>query len=123
MGPDEFHSHVDNNAFTNRLAQWHLTQAVNLYDELRDRHPEAFATLVSKIGLEPKERDRWQEIADGLVGARYRQGVIEQFTGYFERDDVPIAEWDENDMPRYPKGYHHFNCEPPNCSSSPTVSC
>ena len=112
MGPDEFHSHVDDNAFTNRLAQWHLTQAVNLYDELRGRHPEAFATLVSKIGLEPKERDRWQEIADGLVGARYRQGVIEQFTGYFERDDVPIAEWDENDMPRYPKGYHHFNCEP-----------
>ena len=52
MGPDEFHSHIDNNAFTNRLAQWHLTQAVNLYDELRDRHPEAFAALVSKIGLE-----------------------------------------------------------------------
>ena len=24
MGPDEFHSHIDNNAFTNRLAQWHL---------------------------------------------------------------------------------------------------
>ena len=37
MGPDEFHSHIDNNAFTNRLAQWHLTQAVTLYDELRDR--------------------------------------------------------------------------------------
>jgi len=24
---------------------------------------------------------------------------------------VPIAEWDANDMPRYPTGYHHFNCE------------
>ena len=73
MGPDEFHSHIDNNAFTNRLAQWHLTQAVNLFDELRDQHPEAFAALGSTIGLEPKERDRWQEVADGLVGARYRK--------------------------------------------------
>ena len=63
------------------------------------------------IGLDPTERDRWQEVADGLVAARYRDGVIEQFTGYFERDDVPIAEWDANNMPRYPKGYHHFNCE------------
>ena len=48
MGPDEFHSHVDDNAFTNRLAQWHLTQAVALYDELRDRHPEALAALASR---------------------------------------------------------------------------
>jgi kojibiose phosphorylase len=83
MGPDEFHSHIDNNTFTNRLAQWHLTQTVNLFDELHDRRPEAFAALGSKIGLEPKERDRWQEVADGLVGARYKEGVIEQFTGYF----------------------------------------
>jgi kojibiose phosphorylase len=111
MGPDEFHSHIDNNAFTNRLAQWHLTQAVTLYDELRDGHPEALAALESSIGVDPKERDRWQEVADGLVAARYREGVIEQFTGYFERDDVPIAEWDGNNMPRYPTGYHHFNLE------------
>jgi kojibiose phosphorylase len=38
-------------------------------------------------------------------------GVIEQFAGYFQRTDVPIASWDANDMPRYPEGYHHFNCE------------
>ena len=74
-------------------------------------HPEAIAALESSIGLDPTERDRWQEVADGLVAARYRDGVIEQFTGYFERDDVPITEWDANNMPRYPKGYHHFNCE------------
>ena len=121
MGPDEFHSHIDNNAFTNRLAQWHLTQAVNLFDELRDQHPEAFAALGSKIGLEPKERDRWQEVADGPVGARHREGVIEQFTGYFERDDVPITEWDENNMPRYLKGYNHFNCETTQLLKQPDV--
>ena len=89
MGPDEFHSHVDNNAFTNRLAQWHLPQAAALYDELRDRHPEALAALVSTIGLDSEERDRWHEVADGLVAARYRDGVIEQFTGYFERETCP----------------------------------
>jgi kojibiose phosphorylase len=123
MGPDEFHSHIDNNTFTNRLAQWHLTQAVNLFDELHDRRPEAFAALGSKIGLEPKERDRWQEVADGLVGARYREGVIEQFTGYFERDDVPITEWDENNMPRYRRATTTSTARPPKCSSSPTSSC
>jgi kojibiose phosphorylase len=121
MGPDEFHSHVDNNAFTNRLARWHLTQSVQLHDELRDRYPAAFAAVAAKIGLEPGERDRWLEVAGRLLGAREEHGVIEQFTGYFERDDVPITEWDENDMPRYPKGYHHFNCETTKLIKQPDV--
>ena len=121
MGPDEFHSHIDNNAFTNRLAQWHLEQAVSLYDELRGQYPDTLADVGSRIGLKPDERDRWQEIAGGLVAARQSDGVIEQFTGYFERDDVPITEWDENNMPRYPKGYHHFNCETTKLLKQPDV--
>ena len=121
MGPDEFHSHIDNNAFTNRLAQWHLEQAVSLYDELRGQYPDTLTDVGSRIGLKPEERDRWQEIADGLVAARQSDGVIEQFTGYFERDDVPITEWDENNMPRYPKGYHHFNCETTKLLKQPDV--
>jgi trehalose/maltose hydrolase-like predicted phosphorylase len=59
--------------------------------------------------------------AEVLFGPRSKDGVIEQFTGYFERDDVPIAEWDENDMPRYPQGYHHFNCEPTKLLKQPDV--
>jgi kojibiose phosphorylase len=121
MGPDEFHSHVDNNAFTNRLAQWHLTHAVDLHDDLRDHHPDTLAALASSIGLKSDERDRWQEVADGLVAPRVENGVIEQFTGYFERDDVPITEWDANNMPRYPKGYHHFNCETTKLLKQPDV--
>lgn len=121
MGPDEFHSHVDNNAFTNRLAHWHLMQAVALYDDLGVRHPEVLAAIVSKIGLTRGERDRWLTVARGLLDAERRDGVIEQFTGYFDRDDVPIAEWDENHMPRYPEGYHHFNCETTQLLKQPDV--
>ena len=119
MGPDEFHSHIDNNAFTNRLAQWHLHLAVAVHDDLRATGDVAAVTAA--IGLEPEERDRWQEVADGLVGPRVVDDVIEQFTGYFERDDVPVTEWDENNMPRYPKGYHHFNCETTQLLKQPDV--
>ena len=49
------------------------------------------------------------------------QGLIEQFTGYFEREDVPVTEWDENNMPCYPPGYHHHNCEPTQLLKQPDV--
>ena len=65
-----------------------------------------------RSGSSPTRCDRWREVAERIVDRRDRRpGVIEQFDGYFERDDIPITEWDDNDMPRYPQGYHHFNCE------------
>ena len=69
MGPDEFHSHIDNNAFTNRLAQWHLTQAVTLYDELRDA--PSGGDRRARIEHRPRS-DRTRSLAGGRRRARRR---------------------------------------------------
>lgn len=111
MGPDEFHSHVDNNAFTNHLARWHLSRAADVYDDLASRHPGLLSEIVVKIGLDSSEPQRWRKVAGAIAETSVVDGVIEQFDGYFARADVPITEWDDNDMPQYPPGFHHFNCE------------
>jgi kojibiose phosphorylase len=112
MGPDEFHSHVDNNAFTNRLAQWHLQQSARVYEDLSRRHPEALKSIAAAIGLDRAEVQHWRAVAERIVfPLDPERELVEQFEGYFDRRDVPITEWDANDMPRYPPGYHHFNCE------------
>lgn len=121
MGPDEFHSHVDNNAFTNFLARWHLQRAAEVHAELAARQPTALAEIVTKIGLTPAEPARWRQVAAGLAEPRVVDGVIEQFDGYFSRLDVPITQWDGNDMPKYPHGYHHFNCEDTTLLKQPDV--
>jgi kojibiose phosphorylase len=112
MGPDEFHSHVDNNAFTNRLAQWALQESIRLYENLSLHHPGRLETIQAAIGLDRAEVDHWRRVAERIVFPLHpEEELIEQFEGYLDRKDVPITEWDANDMPRYPPGYHHFNCE------------
>jgi kojibiose phosphorylase len=112
MGADEFHSHVDDNAFTNFLVRWHLQYAASVFDEMSRDAPDRLAEIQSALHLDPDEVAQWRSLADHLVqGSENADGVIEQFAGYFDRDDVPVTEWDENDMPRYPEGYHHHNCE------------
>ena len=112
MGPDEFHSHVDDNAFTNLLVAWSLREATAAHDRLAATRPRELDGLAERIGLGPDEVDRWRQVAAGLDWPLGQGGeVIEQFAGYFERDDVAITTWDANDMPLYPDGYHHFNCE------------
>jgi kojibiose phosphorylase len=118
MGPDEFHSHVDDNAFTNYLVRWHLETAADVHDELRTEHPE----VAAELGLTDAEVDRWRAVAAAIALPPQRPDkLIEQFAGYFDRLDVPVTEWDENNMPRYPAGYHHFNCEDTQLLKQPDV--
>lgn len=112
MGPDEFHSHVDNNAFTNRMVRWHLEQAVRVYREMAQRRPGDLAALRDSLSLTDADVEVWADLAARIVAPVDPDcGLIEQFDGYFDRREVPISVWDENDMPQYPAGYHHFNCE------------
>ncbi|MCC0066296.1 MAG: glycoside hydrolase family 65 protein [Rhodovulum sp.] len=110
IGPDEFHEHVDNNTFTNRLAQWHLEQAVAVFEGLAAEGRPEHAALLERLELTREEVARWA----GIAGRTYlpavsEDGLIEQFEGYFGLEDVPITEWDQNRMPRYPAGHDHFS--------------
>jgi len=44
------------------------------------------------------------EIAERIVFLIGPDGLIEEFEGYFEREDVTISEWGENCMPVWPAG-------------------
>ena len=110
IGPDEFHEHVDNNTFTNKMAQWHLVHAANTYSKLATEGAKEHAALVEKIGLSNPEVVHWREVAEMVyIPFDPDQNLIEQFSDYFKLDDVPITEWDENGMPRYPAGHDHFS--------------
>ncbi|MCW4355004.1 glycoside hydrolase family 65 protein [Hoyosella sp. YIM 151337] len=122
IGPDEFHSHVDNNAYTNALVRWQFGEALRIYRELQANNPEALARIADKIELTAREVEQWGEIASLIAANRTNNsGVIEQFDGYFDRTHVPITMWDDNNMPQYPEGYHHFNCEDTDLLKQPDV--
>lgn len=111
VGPDEFHEHVDNNAYTNYLVRWHLRQAVRVHDELAADRPVELTELSQRLALTDDEVQDWRAMAERVhLPPTTGAGVVEQFDGYFELADLPF-EVDENDMPRYPPGYHHYNLE------------
>ena len=123
MGPDEFHSHVDNNAFTNRLAQWHLQQAAPCLRR---------AARPSTPTRSPRSRrDRPQPRGGATGGATsptrivcHREpatGVIEQFTGYFERAGRARHRVGREQHAPLPEGLPPLQLRGrPSCSSSPT---
>jgi len=65
-GPDEYNCGVNNHAYTNVMARWHLAFAAEIYDRMRAKAPEQFAALAEHRGFSDAERDGWQRAAEAM---------------------------------------------------------
>ncbi|HPH96657.1 MAG TPA: glycoside hydrolase family 65 protein [Anaerolineaceae bacterium] len=99
IGPDEYHDHVDNNAYTNYLVRWHLQQAIGLVDWLAEHAPERLKELGQNLDLSSAALAGWQKAAD-LIYCPFdpQTGIIEQFDGFFERQEVDLAALEPRDI-------------------------
>jgi trehalose/maltose hydrolase-like predicted phosphorylase len=95
IGPDENHDRVDNNAFSNLMVRWHLRSALALWDWMCQAYPERSAQLKSKLNLEAERFEKWAWIANRLyVKQDPHTGLIEQFEGFFQLEDVNLADYE-----------------------------
>ncbi|MHC5675951.1 beta-phosphoglucomutase [Nostoc sp.] len=103
IGADEYHEFVHNNAFTNRMAQWHLEKAIAVYDWLAQNFPERVSELEEKLKLIPEERSHWQDIiAKMLFFYDPLTELIEQFEGFFQLEDINLADYEPRDRSMQP---------------------
>jgi trehalose/maltose hydrolase-like predicted phosphorylase len=95
IGPDEFHEHTEDNAFTNLMARWTLRRALESARWLRERHPERWQVLSEKIGLGERELAVWEEVAEGLVDNFDPEShLFEQHRGYFDLEYVDLQSFE-----------------------------
>ena len=94
-GPDEYNAVVNNNAYTNLMAQENLRYASETVEFLRVKEPEAYAALVHKTGLEPSEVDAWVRAAQNMyLPYDAKLKIILQDDGFL--DEEP---WDFKNTP------------------------
>lgn len=96
MGPDEFHEMypgaseggLKDNAYTNLMVAWLFKQAGELMSKIGRN---AQRKLTQKIGFQPEELTRWDEIRKKLRLVISKEGIIAQYDGYF---DLKELDWD-----------------------------
>jgi beta-phosphoglucomutase family hydrolase len=97
MGPDEFHDGypeatmpgLNNNAYTNLMAVWVLSralEALNLLCEIQR------AELLTRLGISPEEIARWGEINRRMYVPMLDGGIISQFEGY---ENLRELDWEQ----------------------------
>ena len=88
IGPDEYHERVTNNAFTNRMAGYCVESALQLEEIFADRR-EWFDGLLRSLDY-ADDLPRLRDLLGRIRAPRTRDGVIEQFDGYFELEDCGL---------------------------------
>jgi len=92
VGPDEYHDRVDDNAYTNQLAAWHLRTATTMAGWLAEHHPGRWAELSAALAIDGDELERWSAVAAAMYLPVGSDGLLEQFAGYFALTDLDVAE-------------------------------
>jgi trehalose/maltose hydrolase-like predicted phosphorylase len=96
MGPDEFHEKypgaaeggLRNNAYTNVMAAWIFDTARKVLELLPASRRGG---LMARIGLTDDEIRRWQEMSRRMFVPFHADGVISQFEGY---EDLEELDWE-----------------------------
>lgn len=91
IGPDEYHERVNNNGYTNRMAKYTFEQAINVI-EIKDLLSESEQVILDSYDLTVL-KDKFVDAAQNLyIPQANESGVIPQFDGYFDLEDVSIEE-------------------------------
>jgi trehalose/maltose hydrolase-like predicted phosphorylase len=91
IGPDEYHEAIDDNTYTNGMAQWNLERAVEVAYLLAKQWPEHWRAFAARLNITEEEIRTWAEIARQMyLGYHPQRGLFEQFAGYFLLEDIDL---------------------------------
>ena len=101
IGPDEYHSHVDDSFFTNLMARWHLDTAADLVDRLSVGSGRTSSSIVSRLGIGRAEPGTWRRLANQIVLLDGPDGVWEQHSGFFGLEPLDLSDFEPRERAMY----------------------
>lgn len=86
-GPDEYNIHVNDNYYTNYLAVWNMNEAVSAMERLKVEDGAAYRRIAAATDYE-RAAERLQDVAARMAFPPARDGVLEQYDGFFKLKDT-----------------------------------
>jgi beta-phosphoglucomutase len=95
IGTDEYHEDVRNNAYTNRLVQWHLEKALQVYEWLQETFPARAMELAQQLQITLVQVLAFHTtISQMYIPYDPKTLLIEQFEGFFALQDLNLSDYE-----------------------------
>ncbi len=99
-GPNEYENNVNNNWYTNYLAKWCITYAIEQLEKVREGYPEDYTRIIGITTLKDSEVAAWKKVADGMYFpySEAHQIYLQQ-DGFLDKELVTVAALDKAQRP------------------------
>ncbi|ASV30589.1 glycoside hydrolase family 65 protein [Maribacter cobaltidurans] len=99
-GPNEYENNVNNNWYTNYLAQWCIHFTLEQLSKVKEGYQKDYNRIIGKTNLTPSECESWKKVADNIYFPFSEEhGVYLQQDGFLDKDLVKVADLDKTERP------------------------
>lgn len=99
-GPNEYENNVNNNWYTNYIAQWCIKFAQEHIEKVKQEYASDYDRIQQKVRLSEQEISSWMEVAENMYFPYSEQyGVYLQQDGFLDKDLVSVADLDPTQRP------------------------
>ncbi|MCH4552669.1 glycoside hydrolase family 65 protein [Aestuariibaculum lutulentum] len=99
-GPNEYENNVNNNWYTNYLAQWCINYAIENIEKVEAEYSSDYIRIMNKTKLSTSEIDEWQQVAEHMYFPySEKHQVYLQQDGFLDKDLVTVADLDKSQRP------------------------
>ena len=91
-GPNEYENNVNNNWYTNYIAQWCLNYTVGILTDKKYDECENFLGIVARLNISEPELKKWQKVAtDIFLPYDDERGIFLQQEGFLDKEILPAS--------------------------------
>jgi hypothetical glycosyl hydrolase len=98
IGPDEYTEHIDNNAYTNYMAHYVISLAVQLYEKLNCENKAQFDKLESLLNLNERYETYKLAIDKLYLPVAEVEGILPQDDTFLGKKEIDIKQYRVNNL-------------------------
>ena len=99
-GPNEYENNVNNNWYTNYIAQWCINYAIENIKRVEAEFTNDYTRIMHKAKLSKAEIKDWSEVADNMFFPYSEEHqVFLQQDGFLDKDLITVADLDKSQRP------------------------
>ncbi|GGW54233.1 maltose phosphorylase [Winogradskyella epiphytica] len=99
-GPNEYENNVNNNWYTNYIAEWCINYAIEMIDKVKAGHPNDYKRISGKTKITHEEVSAWKKVADNMYYPYSEEHkVYLQQDGFLDKELITVEDLDQSQRP------------------------
>ena len=99
-GPNEYENNINNNWYTNYIAQWCITYTIKNIEHIKENYNTDYTRVMHKVQLSNAEIELWDNVANNMYFPYSKEHeIFLQQDSFLDKELIPVSDLDKSNRP------------------------